>query len=102
MILQTVGMENQNNFKKYYVLSDSINIIFIVGYIVDFIERKSDLVFSLKYASALIFTINLALIIYTFLKLLKNKDIKEYHKKVVSIFIRLFLNIIFLFLIFLL
>ncbi len=88
------------NLKKYYVLSDSINIIFIVGYIVDFIARKSDLVFPLKYLSALIFIFNLVLIIYTFFKLLKNKDIEEYNKKIASIVIRFFLNIIFLLLIF--
>jgi hypothetical protein len=98
MILQTVFMEI--NLKKYYVLSDSINIIFIVGYIVDFIARKSDLVFPLKYLSALIFIFNLVLIIYTFFKLLKNKDIEEYNKKIASIVIRFFLNIIFLLLIF--
>jgi hypothetical protein len=88
------------NLKKYYVLSDSINIIFIVGYIVDFIARKSDLTFPLKYVSALIFIFNLVLIIYTFFNLMKNKGIIEYNKKIASIVIRLFLNIIFLILIF--
>lgn len=100
MILLTAFMETK--VKEYNKLSNSINVLFIIGYIIDFVDRKANLNFSLKFVSVLPFILSLLIIIFLLIKLLKYKNENEYNLKLSSLLIRLVLNITFLLLIFLL
>jgi hypothetical protein len=89
-----------NNIKKYSVLSDFINVLYIIGYITDFIVRKTNLDYPLKFISTIPFLLNFIIIFYLLFQLLKNKNAQqEYHIKLLSIAIRLTLNLLFLLLI---
>ncbi len=90
----------KNNVEKYSVLSDLINVLYIVGYIADFIVRRANLDYPLKLISTIPFLINFVIIFYLLFQLFKNKaTVEDCHSKLSSIIIRLVLNLLFLLLI---
>lgn len=90
----------ENNIEKYSVLSDCINVLYIIGYITDFVVRKTKLDYPLKLISVLPFLLNFIIIFYLLFQLFKNKNTQQkYRAKLSSITIRLILNLLFLLLI---
>jgi hypothetical protein len=88
------------NIKKYNILSDCINVLYIIGYITDFVVRKTNLDYPLKFIATIPFLLNFIIIFYLLFQLFKNKNTQlEYRTKLSSIIIRLTLNLLFLLLI---
>ena len=108
MISQAVLL-NQLNMKKLFMhnqsklnncLSEIVNVLFIIGYIVDFIERKINLQVSIKYISIIPFIVNFIILFYLLFYKLKVKKIEENcDVKISSVIFRLVLNVLFLLLI---
>lgn len=108
MILQAMLL-NQPNMKNLLKdqqsklnnrLSEIVNVLFIIGYIVDFIERKINLQVSIKYISIIPFIVNVIILFYLLFYKLKVKKIEENcDVKISSVIFRLVLNVLFLLLI---
>jgi hypothetical protein len=73
----TMNLFMYNQSKLNSRLSEIVNVLFIIGYIVDFIERKINLQVSLKYISMIPFVLNFIILIYLLFYKLKIKETEE-------------------------
>ena len=105
----TAVLVNQPNMKKLFMdqqsklnncISEIVNVLFIIGYILDFIERKINLQVSIKYISIIPFIVNFIILFYLLFYKLKIKKIEENcDVKISSVIFKLVLNVLFLLLI---
>ena len=105
----TAVLLNQTNMKKLFMdqqsklnncISEIVNVLFIIGYILDFIERKINLQVSIKYISIIPFIVNFIILFYLLFYKLKIKKIEENcDVKISSVIFKLVLNVLFLLLI---
>lgn len=89
-----------NNLNRFKVITDIVNVLFVIGYIIDFCFRKDFFSDELKIISLILFIINIVLIAYLFIVVFNktqgdNKFIKE---KITTVF-KFILNIVFIILI---
>ena len=108
MILKTVLL-NQPNIKNLFMdnqiklnhrLSEIVNVLYMIGYILDFVERNANLQLSIKYISTIPFIINFIILFYLLFHKLKIKKMEGNHNvKIASVIFRLVLNLLFLLLI---
>ena len=96
--MKKLFMDQQSKLNN--CLSEIVNVLFIIGYILDFIERKINLQVSIKYISIIPFIVNFIILFYLLFYKLKVKKIEENcDVKISSVIFRLVLNILFLLLI---
>lgn len=90
-----------NNLTRFRSVNDVVNVLFIIGYIIDFCFRKTVFQEQFKIISLIPFLINLALITYLSIIIFKIKkdDSKKLYKEKVGTILKFILNIIFILLI---
>ncbi|HLS11038.1 MAG TPA: hypothetical protein VK050_02650 [Flavobacteriaceae bacterium] len=89
-----------NNLNRFNSINDVVNVLFVIGYIIDFCFRKEIFNEELKIVSLIPFIINIALIAYLSIVIfrIKQGNNKFYKEKIGTIF-KFILNIVFIFLI---
>lgn len=85
---------------RFRSINDIVNVLFVVGYIVDFLFRKSILNVSFKLFALVPFLVNIPLIIYLiYLIFSMSEENNKIYKHKISIIFKLIFNIIFILLI---
>jgi len=84
---------NQNRAKS---LSNTINVMFVIGYIIDFCFRKEVLPQSLDMLALAPFIINIGLIAYSIILVVPLKKDAEKNKRTAQLIIQSVLNVAFI------
>lgn len=93
-------MDKISSTNRFKSINDIVNVLFVIGYTVDFLFRKSILDASFKSFALLPFIVNIPLILYLIYLIfsIKEENNKMYKEKF-SIIFKLIFNIIFILLI---
>src|SRR5690625_5303793 len=100
MILLIAYMNKIKSINRFKSINDIVNVLFVVGYIVDFLFRKSILDASFNLFVLSLFIVNILLIIYLNYIIFRIQDKNDRkNKDKVSVIFKLIFNIIFFLLI---
>lgn len=100
MISLIAYMNKMKSINKFKSINDIVNVFFIVGYIIDFLFRKSILDASFKLFALVPFLINIPLLIYLNYLIFKiSGENDKMYKDKISTISKLIFNIIFILLI---
>ena len=100
MILLIAYMNKIKSINRFKSINDIVNVLFVVGYIVDFLFRKSILDASFNLFALAPFIVNIPLIIYLIYLIFSIQDENDRkNKDKVSVIFKLIFNIIFILLI---